>query len=291
MEVTEPRAARVGDLDVYRALPRRARRTIGAWCFVDVMGPAAVTEDHGIDVGPHPHIGLQTVTWLIRGEALHRDSLGSEQVIRPGQLNLMTAGRGISHSEEATGSYRGDLWGVQLWVAQPESTRHGDPAFEHQPELPEVELPGASGTVLVGSIAGATSPARRDTDHLGVDLVLRAGTTVVPLDPGAEHGIVALDGPLVVAGEPVAAGNLAYVGPGRDELPIEAAGTTRALLVGGVPFESPVLMWWNYVARERAEIVDAHRSWTERDGRFGTVASPLAAIDVGPPPWSSANPS
>src|SRR6478609_96005 len=140
IEITEGRLAEVGDFQVQRVLPYRARRTVGSWCFVDQMGPGAVTAEHGLDIGPHPHIGLQTVTWLLHGEVLHRDSLGSEQVIRPGQLNLMTAGRGVSHSEETRGVYDGVLHGVQLWVALPDATRHGAPAFEHHFELPRIEL-------------------------------------------------------------------------------------------------------------------------------------------------------
>jgi redox-sensitive bicupin YhaK (pirin superfamily) len=128
----------VGKIRVHRALPRKGRRTVGAWCFADHMGPADVTENSGLDVGPHPHIGLQTVTWLIDGQVLHRDSLGSEQVITPGQLNLMTAGGGVSHAEEATGHYRGTLEGIQLWVAQPNATRFGGAAFEHHTDLPQV---------------------------------------------------------------------------------------------------------------------------------------------------------
>src|SRR5436190_8491140 len=174
LELLDSREAEVGAVRVRRALPRRTHRTVGAWCFADHMGPAAVTEEHGLDIGPHPHIGLQTVTWLLAGEALHRDSLGSEQLLRPGQLNLMTAGHGVAHSEEATGSYRGDLHGIQLWVAQPDATRDGPPAFEHRAELPRVELDGAVATILVGDLAGTPSPARRDTDHVGAQLDVRA---------------------------------------------------------------------------------------------------------------------
>ncbi len=140
VEVSESREAEVGRFRVRRALPRRGRRTVGAWCFADHMGPADVTEGSGLDVGPHPHTGLQTVTWLVDGEALHKDSLGSEQVIRPGQLNLMTSGAAVTHAEEATGYYRGTLEGVQLWVALPERTRHGAAAFEHHETLPQGDL-------------------------------------------------------------------------------------------------------------------------------------------------------
>ncbi len=286
VEVTDGRAATVGDMPVVRVLPRRARRTVGAWCFVDQMGPAPVTEDRGIDVGPHPHIGLQTVTWLFAGEVLHRDSLGSEQLIRPGQLNLMTAGAGVAHSEEATGAYAGPLHGIQLWVAQPEVTRHGPAAFEHHASLPTIGLPGGTATVLVGELDGTASPARRDTDHVGIDLDLTAGRHVLPVQVGHEHALVIAAGRVAIDGQAVAPGQLAHLGPGRGELVLEASEAVRLLLLGGTPFPEPVLMWWNYVARTRDEIIDAHRDWTERAERFGSVASPLPAIDVGPPPWA-----
>src|SRR3954471_9009170 len=178
IEVSDSREALVGRMRVRRALPRRGRRTVGAWCFADHMGPADVTENSGLDIGPHPHIGLQTVTWLVDGQALHRDSLGSEQVIALGELNLMTAGNGVSHAEEATGHYRGTLEGIQLWVAQPDQTRHGPAAFEHHAELPQDELDGAVATVLVGNFGELSSPARHDTPLVGVDLNLHGSTTV-----------------------------------------------------------------------------------------------------------------
>jgi redox-sensitive bicupin YhaK (pirin superfamily) len=291
LEVTPSREAQVGALRVRRALPRRTRRTVGPWCFVDHMGPVPVTEEHGVDIGPHPHIGLQTVTWLVAGEVLHRDGLGSEQLIRPGQLNLMTAGHGVAHAEEATGQYRGDMHGVQLWVAQPERTRHGPPAFEHHASLPQVELAAGVATVLVGSLPGlpeSLSPARHDTGQVGVDLALRAGETVVPLDRSFEHALVVLDGAVSV-GAPGAAvvepGNLAYLGEGRDELPLSARADTRALLVGGEPFEAPVLMWWNFVARTRDEVTEARSAWEARDDRFAPVTSGLARIPAPPTPW------
>jgi redox-sensitive bicupin YhaK (pirin superfamily)/heme-degrading monooxygenase HmoA len=188
VEVGDDREAMVGSRPVRRALPRRGRRTVGAWCFADHMGPADISETGGVDIAPHPHIGLQTVTWLIDGEVLHRDSLGSEQVIRPGQLNLMTAGEGVAHSEESTGAFRGSLHGVQLWVALPDGTRHGDSAFAHHADLPHVELDGAVVTVLVGTLGDATSPARHDTPLMGSDVVLPAGgRATVPVE-GARGG-------------------------------------------------------------------------------------------------------
>jgi redox-sensitive bicupin YhaK (pirin superfamily) len=261
------------------------RRTVGAWCFVDHMGPAEVSAGRGLDVAPHPHIGLQTVTWLFTGEALHRDSLGTEQPIRPGQLNLMTAGHGIAHSEEGTG-YNGTLHGVQLWVAQPEVTRGRPAAFEHHEELPRLELSGGGmASVLVGALGDLESPARRDTDHVGVDLVLAAGAASLPVRPDNEHALVVFDGAVRVDDATVTPGHLAYLGTGRDELTLVSTGPTRVLLIGGVPFAEQLLMWWNYVARSRDEIIDAHRQWTRRNQRFGTVASALAPIDVPPPPW------
>jgi quercetin 2,3-dioxygenase len=286
VDITESRRTELGGVTIRRALPQRSRRTVGAWCFADHMGPATVGPNHGLDIGPHPHIGLQTVTWLLAGEVLHRDSLGSEQLIRPGQLNLMTAGRGVSHSEEAT-DYRGELHGVQLWVAQPMATRHGDAAFEHHAALPQVELEAGVATVLVGDFDGATSPARRDTDHVGIDFDLRPGECVVPLDPAFEYALIIFDGAVALGDKLVEPGALGYLGTGRTELRLRTSVASRALLIGGVPFPEPIVMWWNYVARARDEISTAHDDWTAGTDRFGRVASPLPRVDVGPPPWST----
>ena len=285
LEITESRVSQVGALPVRRALPRRARRTVGAWCFIDHMGPATLDEG-GLGVAPHPHIGLQTVTWLLAGEALHRDSLGTEQLIRPGQLNLMTAGNGVAHSEEGTGHPRGDVHGVQLWVAQPSHSRHGAAAFEHHSELPKVELEHGSATVLVGDLVEVRSPARRDTDHAGFDLALRPGRATLPLRTDYEHALVVLAGAVLIEGRAVEPGQLAYVGVGRDELSLTVDTPTRALVVGGVPLDEPVLMWWNFVARTRDEVIAAHRDWMAEAERFGRVDSRLPRIEVGAPPWS-----
>jgi redox-sensitive bicupin YhaK (pirin superfamily) len=287
VEVTEGRTATVGGFPVRRDLPQRTRRTVGSWCFVDHMGPGSVAERDGLDIGPHPHIGLQTVTWLVEGAVLHRDSLGSEQLIRPGQLNLMTAGHGVSHSEETTGVHTGALHGIQLWVAQPDATRDGEPAFEHHGELPRVDLDGAVATVLVGELLGASSPARRDTDHLGVELVLGAGRTVVPLDRHHEHALVVLDGALAVGAHALRPGQLGFLDTGRDEAPIDVPAAARVLLLGGAPFPEAPLMWWNYVARDRAEISRAHEDWVGGAARFGRVASGLDRIVTDPPPWAT----
>ncbi|HEY2960113.1 MAG TPA: pirin family protein [Actinomycetota bacterium] len=286
VEVTPSREARVGSVRVRRALPRVGRRTVGAWCFADHLGPEVVTETRGLDIGPHPHTGLHTVTWLVAGEVLHRDSLGSEQVIRAGQLNLMTAGRGVTHSEEATGRYRGRLHGVQLWMAQPEATRHGPAAFEHHAELPRVELDNAIATVLVGGFAGAASPARRDTPLVGVDVALWAGTGAWPLRPSFEHAMVVLDGEVLVGEQAVRPGELAYLGVGRDQVALSAVEPARLLLLGGEPFAEPVLMWWNFVVRGRNELDGAYREWQAGGPRFGRLRSPLARIPAPPPFWA-----
>ena len=284
VEVSDSREEQVGKLRVRRALPRKGRRTVGAWCFADHMGPADVTENSGLDVGPHPHIGLQTVTWLIDGEALHRDSLGSEQVIKPGQLNLMTSGDAVSHAEEATGHYRGTLEGIQLWVALPEATRHGAAAFEHHAELPRDELDGAVATVLVGDLGEVSSPARHDTPLVGVDLQMHAATTV-PFNADWEYALVVLEGAVGIGGQPLGPGKLGYLGRGRDELRIDVAEPTRTVLLGGEPFEEPIVMWWNFVARDRAEIDAAYASWSRQDDRFGRVQSSLPLIPAKAPYW------
>jgi redox-sensitive bicupin YhaK (pirin superfamily) len=238
-----------------------------------------------MQVGPHPHIGLQTVTWLLAGEVLHTDSLGSEQVIRPGQLNLMTAGRGVAHAEEAQGG--GGMHAVQLWVAQPERTRHGDAAFEHHAELPRTQVGAAAITVIAGALAGLRSPARTDMPLLGAELRLHPGTATIPLDPAHEHAAVVLDGSVQIDATDVAADVLAYLGSGRDELTLRATQPVTLLLVGGEPFEAPPLMWWNFVARTREEIDAACRDWEQHGDRFGTVRSRLPRIDAPRPHWSA----
>jgi redox-sensitive bicupin YhaK (pirin superfamily) len=286
VEITESRQAQVGPFGVRRALPRRGRRTVGAWCFVDHMGPLDVAPDRSFGVAAHPHMGLQTVTWLLAGQVVHHDSLGSEQLIRPGELNLMTAGNGVAHSEEGTGRYAGEMHGVQLWVAQPSDTREGAAAFEHHTDLPKLDFDGSVATVLVGEFGSVTSPARRDTDHVGVDLDLRGHSTVVPLQPAWEYAMVVFAGEVLIDGQVVTPGHLAYLGEGREDCRLSTNEPTRALLIGGVPFEEPILMWWNFVARTQAEITAAHEDWAAAGERFGKVASALPRIEVGPPPWT-----
>src|SRR5262245_23177123 len=192
-------AALPGDLVVRRALPRPGRRMVGPWCFLDHYGPISFGAGKPMDIGPHPHIGLQTVTWLIEGEALHNDSLGSERLIRPGQLNLMTAGSGISHSEETPSRHSGRLHGLQFWVALPETRRHGAPAFDHYAELPVVLRGPCRAVVLMGALDGVRSPARSYSPMVGADVVaIGDGTVRMPLDPSFEHAIMLVEGRVAI---------------------------------------------------------------------------------------------
>ncbi len=283
-EILSAHSAQVGSLLVRRSLPQRRRRTVGAWCFADHLGPADVTEGSGLDIGPHPHMGLQTVTWLIDGQALHRDSLGSEQVIAAGELNLMTAGHGVSHAEEATGHYRGTLQGIQLWIAQGDDLRDDAAGFEHHADLPHVEFADGAATVLVGQLGDARSPARCDHDLVGADLRIK-GTIQLPLQSTYEYGAIVLDGLVELEGRELGPGTMAYLRPGRDELTVLARASSTVILLGGVPLESEIFMWWNFVARTRAEIDAAFDSWRNDDGRFGVVDSTLARVETVAPYW------
>ena len=284
LEVLESRSASVGSFQVRRTLPQRRRRTVGAWCFADHMGPADVTEGSGLNIGPHPHAGLRTVTWLIEGQALHRDSLGNEQVISAGQLNLMTAGFGVSHAEEATGHYHGTLQGIQLWIAQDDGHRDGGADFEHHAAPPRVELAAGIATVLLGQLHGTRSLVRHGPNLLGAELSLQ-GISEVALKTSFEYGIIVLKGLVDVDRQPLGPGALAYHAPGRDVLEVNAREPSIVILLGGVPLEHQIFMWWNFVARTRGEIESACDSWRTNDGRFGKVDSPLARVESGEPYW------
>ena len=290
LELLTARASQVGSLPVARVVPSRPHRTVGAWCFADLMGPVDLPAGEGADVAPHPHCGLQTVTWLFAGEILHRDSLGSEQVIRPGQCNLMTAGHGVAHSEESVSRAGGRVHGIQLWAAQPSATRDGGAEFEHHDDLPRVSLSGPRGnaeaTVFVGGCAGVESPARRDWEIVGAEVQLR-GSVDIPLVATHERLVVVIDGSVAVDGTAIAPGAHAYLPPGLDGATLEAADDARVVLLGGVPFPEDLTMWWNFVARSREEIGEAWQQWSEGDSRFPSVASPLPRTEVAPPAWFS----
>ncbi len=291
VEVREGRIAEVGGMGIVRVLPTKGRRTIGGWCFVDLMTPGDVANPPRLEIGPHPHIGLATVTWLFEGTALHGDSLGTEQLIRPSQLNLMTAGRGIAHAElgiqgTGLGTRVGELSGAQMWIAQPEATRHGGSAFQHIDEIPMTELGTAEGQVFIGSIGNAHSPAQVDSQLIGLDLTLRP-SAVLPANPRFEYGIIPLDRPIQVAGSIVEPGFIGILTPGQSEVALAVdGGQGRALVLGGEPLGESVQMWWNFVARTKDEITEAWRDWRDHnDDRFGAVPSELPRIDAPTPPW------
>jgi redox-sensitive bicupin YhaK (pirin superfamily) len=263
---------------VRRLLPHLRRRMVGAWCFVDHFGPDEVSDGGGMRIGPHPHTGLQTVSWLVEGEILHRDSLGSRQLVSPGQVNLMTAGHGIAHSEESPREARGTaMHGLQLWVAMPDGARHGGPRFEHHPSVPVLDLGTAELTLVVGAFGGQVSPAVVHTPLLGAEIRLAAGARAeVPLDPAFEHAMLMLDGGAEVAGEPLKRGTLLYLDRGRRAVTLDGAvmadggGGARLFLLGGEPFDEPLVMWWNFVGRTHEEIVSARTDWMA-ERRFGAV--------------------
>jgi quercetin 2,3-dioxygenase len=274
---------------VRRLLPNLGRRMVGAWCFVDHYGPDDIGDATGMDVPPHPHMGLQTVSWLHDGEILHRDSLGSVQTLRPRQLGLMTAGRAIAHSEVSPRGHPRILHGAQLWVALPDAHRQTAPTFEHHPTLPVVDAPGLRATVILGEVDGAVSPGTTFSPLMGADLALDAGAQVrLPLEPDFEYGVLAMSGETEVDGVPVGAGSMLYLGCGRRELPLRTADTPSALmLLGGEPFEEQIIMWWNFVGRSSEDIVAAREDWT-RGTRFGEVhgydGPRLSAPDLPPTP-------
>jgi redox-sensitive bicupin YhaK (pirin superfamily) len=277
-------AGNVGGLSIRRALPTRALPMVGAWCFLDHLGPATLAPGQEMRVAPHPHIGLQTFSWMIEGEILHRDSLGFVQVIRPGQVNLMTAGRGIAHSEELLpGSAQ--LHMTQLWIALPEAARHMAPAFEHHPILPVVKRDGVRITVIAGKCLGETAPMRFHSPLVGVDVAATGpATTILPLDPTFEHGVLVLRGEAMVDGEALGPGTLLALAPGQASTSLQFDGPAQLLVIGGTPFGEDVLLWWNFVGRRPDEIVQAAEDWNAGRGPFGVVQGyegvPLVAPDT-----------
>lgn len=291
IEVREGRPAEVGGMGIRRVLPTKGRRTVGPWCFVDLMSPADVANPDPMEVGPHPHIGLSTVTWLFEGEALHTDSLGSEQVIRPGELNLMTAGHGIAHAElevrPGSPTARSEhVKGAQMWLAQPDSTRHGPSKFVHHKDLPTANLENGDAQILIGAAAGETSPVTTDWPTVGADFRID-GPVEIDVDPEFEHAIAPIDRRVKVNDVIVEPGELGLIPNGYDALRFEVdGGKGRFMMIGGVPFPVRIQMWWNFVARNREELTQAWRDWDSHDDdRFATVASKLDRIDAPRPPW------
>ena len=255
MESHPGRQTHLGPLTIWRALPVRDRRMIGPWCFLDRYGPISFTDEKPMDVAPHPHIGLQTVSWLFDGEVLHRDSLGCEALVRPGGVNFMTSGRGIAHAEETPRENRGTLNGVQLWIALKDADRNVVPSFEHVPQVPRAEPRG-----------GIVQTFRSSADILGADVQVHDAVTL-ELDSTFEYGVFVVDGNPELEGQPLDVNTLYYLEPGRSS--VELKGASRVLLVGGEPFPERIVMWWNFVARTPEEIAEAWAAWEE--GRLGEV--------------------
>jgi redox-sensitive bicupin YhaK (pirin superfamily) len=256
---------------VRRLLPNLGRRMVGAWCFVDHYGPDDIARESGMQVPPHPHMGLQTVSWLHDGEVLHRDSLGSVQVVRPRELSLMTAGRAITHSEESPREHAPILHGAQLWVALPGPHRGTEPHFEHHAELPVVTGGGLSATVIMGELDGAASPGTAYSPLVGADLALTAGADVrLPVQPDFEYAVLAMSGAAEVDEVGLSPGSLLYLGCGRSELRLRSEPGSGLMLLGGEPFAEEIVMWWNLIGRTGEEIADARAAWTAGE-RFGTV--------------------
>ncbi|OAH12346.1 pirin family protein [Streptomyces jeddahensis] len=271
-ELLSPRRVTLGEsTEVRRLLPNLGRRMVGAWAFVDHYGPDDIADEPGMQVPPHPHMGLQTVSWLHEGEVLHRDSTGSLQTIRPRELGLMTSGQAISHSEESPRQHPRFLHGAQLWVALPDTHRHIAPRFEYHPELPAVTAPGLTATLILGSLDGATSPGSTYTPIVGADLALTSGTDVrLPLEPDFEYAVLSMSGEAHVDGVPVLPGSMLYLGCGRSELPLRAESDAGLMLLGGEPFEEELIMWWNFIGRTQEEIEQAREDWMS-GMRFGEV--------------------
>ncbi|MFE6973969.1 pirin family protein [Streptomyces sp. NPDC057682] len=288
-ELLTPRHVRLGEsTEVRRLLPNLGRRMVGAWAFVDHYGPDDIADEPGMQVPPHPHMGLQTVSWLHEGEVLHRDSLGSLETIRPRELGLMTSGRAISHSEESPRQHAALLHGAQLWVALPDAHRDVEPHFQHHTDLPTVVAPGLTATVILGTLDGATSPGTAYTPIVGADLALTHGTEArLPLDPDFEYAVLSMSGEAEVDGVPVLPGSMLYLGCGRTELPLRAESDAGLMLLGGEPFEEEIMMWWNFVGRTQDEIAQARVAWMNGD-RFGTVhgydGAPIPAPALPPVP-------
>jgi len=271
---------------VRRLLPNKNRRMVGAWCFVDHYGPEDLTRrvdsydvpgERGMLVPPHPHTSLQTVSWLFEGEIEHRDSVGSHALVRPGELNIMTAGNGIAHSEVSTPTAPPMLHGAQLWVALPDSVRTTTaPTFNAYADLPTLEFDGAHATVMIGTVAGVTSPAPAFSPLVGADITVDPGRTLpLPLTPSNEYAVLIVDGSLTIGNLTPGVGEMAYLGAGRESVEVVASDNgVRFLLLGGEPFEEQLVMWWNFIGRSHEEIVAARDAWQAAIGAGGNERFP-----------------
>lgn len=267
------REVALGELSVTRVLPIRGKRMVGPWCFLDRFGPLTFAGETPMDVAPHPHTGLQTVTWLFDGEVLHDDSLGSEATCRPGGVNVMTSGAAIAHAEQTPEANSGRLNGVQLWVALPDSARHMAPAFSAVERVPIAEQPAGLVQVFSGSLAGAASPAPHFSDLIGAEITVHPGHDLeIDVDRGFEHAVLLVDGDCAIDGDPLEPRRLYYLGQQRDRISFGSRQGGRVMFIGGPPFPESILMWWNFVARTPEEIAEARADW-EAGRRFGEVTA------------------
>lgn len=268
-----PRARDIGNFEVRRALPQAKRQMVGPFIFLDQMGPAAMPAGIGMDVRPHPHIGLSTVTYLFEGAIMHRDSEGNALEILPGAMNLMTAGRGIAHSERTPDAQRKSgqrLSGMQSWVALPKALEETDPGFQHYPqsELPVVTDVGVSARVIAGQAFGERSPVTTLSDWFYVDVSLEAGKSV-PLDAHyEERAIYVAEGSVEIAGESFEGPQLLIFRPG-DRITVTAVRPTRMMLLGGATMDGPRHIWWNFVSSSKERIEQAKEDWVQK--RFRDV--------------------
>jgi hypothetical protein len=271
--VIVPRARDIGGFEVRRVLPSPQWRSVGPFVFFDQMGPAELAPGRGIDVRPHPHIGLATVTYLFAGTIVHRDSLGTVQSIEPGAVNWMTAGRGIVHSERSDGELRKrrqELYGIQIWVALPREHEEADPDFKHYPAeaLPLIKGEGKTLRVIAGSLFGETSPVKTFSALFYGDATFRPGASLSIGSQYEERAIYLLEGTVKIAGQPFEPGRLLIFSSG-DEVDVHAGSTARLLLFGGEPLDGPRHVWWNFVSSSRERIEQAKEDW--KDGRFAPV--------------------
>lgn len=261
----------LGAFQVRRALPSKARSMVGPFIFVDQFGPAHLALGEGMDVRPHPHINLATVTWLFQGAIDHRDSVGSFATIRPGQVNLMTAGRGIVHSERSPAEDRQkgpELYGMQTWLALPDGQEEIDPAFEAKTELPVIEDNGAKATVIMGELWGRRAPTTTHAATIYAEIVLGPGGTI-PIEAEAdERAVMLVGGEANIGGQPLKLFELTVLRPGVP-LRLASEGGGRVMLLGGEAFTSPRHVWWNFVSSSRERIEQAKQDW--KAGRFPTV--------------------
>lgn len=278
IERLQARKGSLGEgMEIARILPVRGRRMIGAWCFLDHLGPIAFEAGQGMHVGAHPHTRLQTFTWMIEGEIMHRDSLGSEQIIRPAQVNLMTAGHGISHTEDSV-TPGARLHAAQLWIALPDAVAEQAPAFAHYPQVPQWQEQGCAWSLMAGSYGDRVAPTQLFSPLVGLEVLSEHGAQInLDLQPDFEYGLCALTGGFALPQatqadlQTFAMDELAYIAPGCSQLQLHVEPGTRLLVIGGEPFAEPITMWWNFIGPDMESVRSYRAAWEANDPRFGSV--------------------